>query len=86
MGFRFRKIITLIPCIRLNLSKSGVSTSVGKPGATVNLSDKGVRSTVGLPGSGLSYSERLGVGKGRSAAGWLVLAAVVGVWALGRLL
>jgi len=29
MGFRFRKSIKLLPGIRINLSKSGVSTSVG---------------------------------------------------------
>ncbi|MBC7601231.1 MAG: DUF4236 domain-containing protein [Ramlibacter sp.] len=59
MGFRFRKTIKLLPGLCLNLSKSGVSASVGKAGATVNVSDKGVRGTVGLPGTGISYSERL---------------------------
>jgi hypothetical protein len=58
MGFRFRKSIKLLPGIRINLSKSGISTSVGVPGATVNFSDKGTRTTVGIPGTGLSYSER----------------------------
>jgi hypothetical protein len=87
MGFRLRKIIRILPGLRLNLSKSGVSASIGERGATVNLSDQGARSTVGIPGSGLSYSERISApGKGRSVAGWVILAAVVGIWALGRLL
>lgn len=59
MGFRFRKSIRIMPGVRLNLSKTGVSTSIGGRGATVNVSKRGVRGTVGIPGSGLSYSERL---------------------------
>lgn len=61
MGFRFRKSIKLFPGVRINLSKSGFSTSVGVPGATVNFSDKGTRTTVGVPGTGISYSERQSV-------------------------
>lgn len=57
MGFRFRKTVKLMPGVRLNISKSGVSTSVGRRGATMNFSKRGVRSTVGLPGTGLSYSK-----------------------------
>jgi hypothetical protein len=56
MGFRFRKSVKILPGVRLNLSKSGLSTSIGGPGATVNLGGKGTRHTVGLPGSGLSFS------------------------------
>lgn len=59
MGFRFQKRITLFPGVRLNLSKSGASVSVGPRGASVNIGKRGVFGTVGLPGSGLSYRERL---------------------------
>lgn len=59
MGFRFRQGIRIFPGLRLNLSKSGVSTSVGAPGATVNVSKRGIRGTVGVPGSGLSYSKMI---------------------------
>jgi len=59
MGFRFRKSIKLFPGVRINLSKSGVSTSVGVKGATVNFSEKGTRGTVGIPGTGVSYTERI---------------------------
>ncbi|WP_107496300.1 DUF4236 domain-containing protein [Thalassobius sp. I31.1] len=58
MGFRFQKRIKIAPGVRLNVSKSGVSTSLGGRGATVNLSKKGVRTTVGIPGSGLSWSKQ----------------------------
>ncbi|MCU4121598.1 DUF4236 domain-containing protein [Variovorax sp. N23] len=56
MAFRFQKRIKILPGVRVNLSKSGVSTSIGRPGATVNLRKGKVKTTVGLPGSGLSYS------------------------------
>lgn len=56
MGFRFRKQIKVVPGVKLNLSKSGVSTSIGKAGATVNVGKNGIKTTVGIPGSGMSYS------------------------------
>ena len=59
MGFRFRKTIKLFPGVKLNFSKSGVSTSIGGPGATINISKRGTRGTVGMPGTGVSYSENL---------------------------
>src|SRR3546814_17275303 len=59
MGFRFSKRITLLPGVRMNLSKSGASLSVGPRGASVTMGKRGVYGNVGLPGSGLSYRERL---------------------------
>lgn len=66
MGLRYRKQIKLLPGVKLNISKSGFSTSVGKPGNTLNVSSRGVKSTVGLPGTGLSYSQMLTKGRHRS--------------------
>lgn len=60
MGLRFRKTIKIVPGVKLNISKSGISTSVGKPGATLNFSKRGTRATVGIPGSGISYSQKIG--------------------------
>ena len=82
MGFRFRKTIKLLPGLRLNLSKSGVSASVGKAGATVNISDKGVRGTVGLPGTGISYTERLSSGEpapGGKTSRWLIVMLLLAI-------
>ena len=56
MGFRFRRSIKILPGIRVNFSKSGVSTSIGTRGAHVTIGHGQVRETVGLPGSGLSYT------------------------------
>jgi hypothetical protein len=65
MGLRYRKSIKLLPGVKLNISKSGLSTSVGKPGNTLNISRRGTRSTIGIPGTGLSYSQMLTKGKSR---------------------
>lgn len=56
MAFRFRKSFKLLPGVRLNVSKSGLSTSVGPRGAKLNFSKDRTTATVGLPGTGLSHT------------------------------
>jgi hypothetical protein len=57
-GFRFYRRIKVLPGIKLNVSKSGVSTSVGVKGAHVTIGGpRGTRATAGLPGTGVSYTE-----------------------------
>ena len=70
-SFRFRKVIPLGKLFRINVSKTGTSLSVGRPGATVNVRKDRVDGTVGIPGSGLSYKERL---SNRGCASVLVFA------------
>ena len=55
MGFRFRRRVRILPGLYLNISKRGVSTSIGGHGATLNISKRGTRTTLGLPGTGLSW-------------------------------
>jgi hypothetical protein len=60
MGFRFRRSISIIPGVRLNFGKSGItSLSFGGRGATVTVGNKGVYGNIGIPGSGLSYREKI---------------------------
>jgi len=56
MGWRFRRSVKLLPGVRLNFSKSRVSTSIGGRGAHVTIGHGQVRETVGIPGTGISYS------------------------------
>jgi hypothetical protein len=56
MGFRFQKRIKVGKFFTINLSKSGVSGSVGVEGAQVTVGHGKIRKTVGLSGTGLSYS------------------------------
>jgi Protein of unknown function (DUF4236) len=56
MGFRFHRSIRILPGLRLNFGKRGISASIGVRGAHVTYGPTGTRTTVGLPGSGLSYT------------------------------
>jgi len=56
MPFRFRKSIKLGKGLRLNVGKSGISTSIGRRGHTVNVGKRGVKQTVSIPGTGISHT------------------------------
>lgn len=78
--FRFRKSLTILPGVHVNLSKTGVSTSVGGHGATLNMGHGKRTVTLGLPGTGLSYRAPVG---GTLAIILVVAAALVGIaWLL----
>ena len=57
MGFKFQKRIKLLPGVTLNLSRKGVSTSVGTTGARVTVGHGQQRVTTGLPGTGISHTK-----------------------------
>lgn len=56
MSFRFQKRIKLFPGVRINFSKSGVSTSLGVRGARMTFGRGKTRTTIGIPGTGLSHT------------------------------
>jgi hypothetical protein len=86
MGLRFRRRISILPGLRLNLSRSGVSTSFGRRGLWVTYGKRGRRTTISAPGTGLSYSvvsRAPTAARGRSGAAWwlwLVLALAIVAW------
>jgi hypothetical protein len=67
MSLRFRKTITLMPGLRVNLGSRGASLSVGPRGASVTFARNGIFGNVGLPGTGLSYRTRLDGCRGTAA-------------------
>jgi hypothetical protein len=89
MGLRYRKRIRL-PFGRLNLSRSGASVSIGRPGAWMTFGHGRRRATLGWPGSGLSYtsiSKAQGAAPTRSGAAWLLwllLALAAGAYVASR--
>ncbi len=96
MGFRFQKRISILPGVRINLSKSGVSTSLGPRGADVNIGKDGITANAGIPGTGLSYRQKVGGASAGAGAtnkkagngGWLAVLLVIGglgVWAFQHL-
>jgi Protein of unknown function (DUF4236) len=60
MRLRFRRIISLLPGLRINVGKKSVSASFGPRGAKLTVGTKGVRATVGVPGTGVSLTEYRG--------------------------
>ncbi|MFT4168027.1 MAG: DUF4236 domain-containing protein [Dysgonomonas sp.] len=62
MAFRFHKRIKILPGLRLNVGKTGVSTTVGRRGLSVTSGKRGTYLNTGLPGTGLSYRQRLSSG------------------------
>jgi hypothetical protein len=62
MGIRFRRTVRLVPGVRLNFSRSGVSTTIGRRGATMTFGKHGTHLNVGLPGTGLSYRTQISPG------------------------
>lgn len=60
MGWRFRHSFKVIPGVRLNLSKSGLSCSIGGAPFTMNVGPHGVIGTASLPGTGISYRHKFG--------------------------
>lgn len=65
MGWRFRKSIKIMPGVRINLSKSGISTSVGPRGAKVTFGPNGTYVNAGIPGTGLYTREKISGGNRR---------------------
>lgn len=57
MGYlRFRRSRSIVPGLRMNLSKSGASWSLGPRGAHFTIGPRGRRTTIGIPGTGVSYT------------------------------
>ena len=59
MGWRFRKYINVLPGIRINVSKSGLSTTIGPKGANINIGSNGAYLNTGIPGTGLYNRQKI---------------------------
>ncbi len=60
MGMRFHQSIPIFPGVRLNISKSGISISIGGAPFTFNFGNRGEQVTTSIPGTGWSWIKRLG--------------------------
>ena len=65
MGLRFRRSVGVFPGVRLNLSRSGISTTIGVRGASFTAGSRGSHVNIGLPGTGLSIHQRIDAGSKR---------------------
>lgn len=68
MSWRFRKSFSPIPGIRVTVSPSGISTSVGVGPLRPSAGPRGAAVTAGIPGTGLSFRETLGTPPGPRAS------------------
>ena len=71
MGIRFSKSIKLGNYLRLNISRYGVSTTIGKKGASVSVGTRGTYlnlspALVGINGTGISYRKKIAGGLKKS--------------------
>ena len=55
MPIRFHRQFTLFPGVKVNVSKTGMSITIGGKDFHLNLSKRGVMQTTNLPGKGLSH-------------------------------
>jgi len=73
VGFRFYRRFSIAPGWRVNVSKGGVSTSVGGRGAWFTTGTSGTRTSVGIPGTGAYYVTQ---SRGGAGAVFYVVAAL----------
>ncbi|HET6844122.1 MAG TPA: DUF4236 domain-containing protein [Candidatus Angelobacter sp.] len=57
MGWHFRQSFKIIPGLKLNLSRTGLSASISSGPLTVNVGPHGLTGTSSIPGTGISYRE-----------------------------
>ena len=67
MGIRFSKSIKLGNYLRLNISRYGISTTIGKKGASLSIGNRGTYlnlspALVGINGTGISYRKKIAGG------------------------
>jgi DNA-directed RNA polymerase subunit RPC12/RpoP len=59
MGWRFRQSFKILPGLKLNLSKTGLSASIGGAPFTINVGTRGLMATASIPGTGISFRQRI---------------------------
>ena len=62
MGWRFRQSFKIIPGLKLNLSKTGLSASIAGAPFTLNLGKRGLYGTASIPGTGVSFRQKISGG------------------------
>lgn len=69
LSLRFLRRVSVLPGVRLNFSRSGISTTIGVRGASVTLGGRyGTTANLGIPGSGLSLRVPLKSARGQSSS------------------
>ena len=75
MAWNYRKRIKISPGVHVNLSKRGISASVGPKGAKVTFGNGGTYLNNSIPGTGLYSREKIS-GRSTSNTGCATLLAI----------
>ena len=59
MAWNYRKRVKIAPGVHLNLSKNGVSTSIGPKGAKISFGKNGTYLNTSIPGTGLYSRQKI---------------------------
>jgi len=88
MPLRFTRRLSIVPGLRVNLSKRGASLSIGHRGAWYTVGQRGGRATLGLPGTGLFWTEKVPPAAPPHAGhrGAFILVLLIVVWLASRLI
>lgn len=65
MGVYFRKSVKIFPGVRLNVSKTGTSWSIGPRGLKLNIGKKGTYLNSSIPGTGIYSRQKLSGSKNK---------------------
>ncbi|MCQ2114230.1 MAG: DUF4236 domain-containing protein [Bacteroidaceae bacterium] len=68
MAWKYRKRIKIAPGVTINVSRSGVSTTIGPKRASVNISKNGTYLNTGIPGTGIYDRQKIGDGTSRHSS------------------
>lgn len=60
MAWKFRRRIRILPRFSINMSKSGMSATIGIRGASVNIGKRGAYLNTGIPGTGIYDRQKIG--------------------------
>lgn len=76
---RYRNRIKLAPGVNINLSKTGISTTVGPRGANINFGKNGTHLNTGIPGTGLYNRNKISGSKSKAISNSNSSSSQVGV-------
>jgi hypothetical protein len=88
MPFRFNRRVSIIPGLRVNLGKRGISASVGPRGAHYTIGTRGQRVSLDAVGTGFGWFKTVPWSRGGRAAAsrplprWVVVLILAGLIAL----
>ncbi len=64
MSWHFRKTFKVLPGVKLNLTRNGLSATVGGTPLSVNIGSRGTYANLSIPGTGITNRQRISIPSG----------------------